>query len=149
MLTARARRAQLFIHMLGYSTHFGHMECLKLIATSRYSEKRIGYLALMLLLDEKQEVLMLVTNSLQADLKDSNHFVVAQALCAVANISSMEMSADVAPDVVSGVNRSWGDRHRRGSGRGIGGKWLAGHCRKRGIGRGIGCKWVVGAPPQT
>ena len=99
MLTARARRAQLFIHMLGYSTHFGHMECLKLIATSRYSEKRIGYLALMLLLDEKQEVLMLVTNSLQADLKDSNHFVVAQALCAVANISSMEMSADVAPDV--------------------------------------------------
>eukprot|EP01043_Picozoa_sp_COSAG02_P024307 COSAG02_NODE_1325_length_13237_cov_5.436901_2_plen_804_part_00 len=90
---------QLFIHMLGYSTHFGHMECLKLIATSKYSEKRIGYLALMLLLDEKQEVLMLVTNSLQADLKDSNHFVVAQALCAVANISSMEMSADVAPDV--------------------------------------------------
>ena len=85
--------------MLGYSTHFGHMECLKLIATSKYSEKRIGYLALMLLLDEKQEVLMLVTNSLQADLKDSNHFVVAQALCAVANISSMEMSADVAPDV--------------------------------------------------
>ena len=83
MLTTRARRAQLFIHMLGYSTHFGHMECLKLIATSRYSEKRIGYLALMLLLDEKQEVLMLVTNSLQADLKDSNHFVVAQALCAV------------------------------------------------------------------
>lgn len=91
--------AQLFIHMLGYSTHFGHMECLKLIATSKYSEKRIGYLALMLLLDEKQEVLMLVTNSLQADLKDANHFVVAQALCAVANISSMEMSADVAPDV--------------------------------------------------
>ena len=66
--------------MLGYSTHFGHMECLKLIATSKYSEKRIGYLALMLLLDEKQEVLMLVTNSLQADLKDSNHFVELQML---------------------------------------------------------------------
>jgi AP-1 complex subunit gamma-1 len=85
--------------MLGYSTHFGHMEALKLIATSKFSEKRIGYLALMLLLDEKQEVLMLVTSSLQADLKEANHFVVALALCAVANVSSPQIASDVAPDV--------------------------------------------------
>ena len=75
------------------------MEALKLIATSKFSEKRIGYLALMLLLDEKQEVLMLVTSSLQADLKDANHFVVALALCAVANVSSPQIASDVAPDV--------------------------------------------------
>jgi AP-1 complex subunit gamma-1 len=55
----------LYIHMLGYPTHFGQMECLKLIVSSTYSDKRMGYLGLMLLLDEKQEVLMLVTNSLQ------------------------------------------------------------------------------------
>lgn len=89
----------LFIHMLGYSTHFGHMECLKLIATPRFAEKRIGYLALMLLLDEKQEVLMLATNSLQSDLKDQNHFVVALSLCAIANIGSVEMASDLAPEV--------------------------------------------------
>ncbi|KAI8527141.1 hypothetical protein RHMOL_Rhmol12G0052600 [Rhododendron molle] len=49
----------MFIHMLGYPTHFGQMECLKLIAASGFPEKRIGYLGLMLLLDERQEVLML------------------------------------------------------------------------------------------
>jgi Adaptin N terminal region len=51
--------------MLGYPTHFGQMECLKLIVSPFYADKRIGYLGLMLLLDERQEVLMLVTNSLK------------------------------------------------------------------------------------
>lgn len=55
----------MFIHMLGYPTHFGQMECIKLIAASDFPEKRIGYLGLMLLLDERQEVLMLVTNSVK------------------------------------------------------------------------------------
>nr|GMD37012.1 AP-1 complex subunit gamma-2-like [Ipomoea batatas]GMD95580.1 AP-1 complex subunit gamma-2-like [Ipomoea batatas]GMD97041.1 AP-1 complex subunit gamma-2-like [Ipomoea batatas]GME01664.1 AP-1 complex subunit gamma-2-like [Ipomoea batatas] len=50
----------MFIHMLGYPTHFGQMECLKSIASPGFPEKRIGYLGLMLLLDERQEVLMLL-----------------------------------------------------------------------------------------
>jgi AP-1 complex subunit gamma-1 len=45
----------LFMHMLGYPTHFGQMECIKLIAAPRFPEKRIGYLGLMLLLDENVE----------------------------------------------------------------------------------------------
>lgn len=34
----------LFIHMLGYPSHFGQMECVKLIASPQFSEKRMGYL---------------------------------------------------------------------------------------------------------
>ncbi|KAJ8451657.1 hypothetical protein Cgig2_018291 [Carnegiea gigantea] len=98
----------MFIHMLGYPTHFGQMECLKLIASPGFPEKRIGYLGLMLLLDERQEVLMLVTNSLKQypcycglllDLNHSNQYIVGLALCALGNICSAEMARDLAPEV--------------------------------------------------
>lgn len=89
----------MFIHMLGYPTHFGQMECLKLIASPGFPEKRIGYLGLMLLLDERQEVLMLVTNSIKQDLNHTNQYIVGLALCALGNIGSAEMARDLAPDV--------------------------------------------------
>ncbi|KAG6518032.1 AP-1 complex subunit gamma-2-like isoform X1 [Zingiber officinale] len=89
----------MFIHMLGYPTHFGQMECLKLIAAVGFPEKRIGYLGLMLLLDERQEVLMLVTNSLKQDLNHLNHYIVGLALCALGNICSAEMARDLEPEV--------------------------------------------------
>ncbi|CAI9092868.1 OLC1v1028213C3 [Oldenlandia corymbosa var. corymbosa] len=89
----------MFIHMLGYPTHFGQMECLKSIASPGFPEKRIGYLALMLLLDERQEVLMLVTNSIKQDLNHTNQYIVGLALCALGNICSAEMARDLAPEV--------------------------------------------------
>lgn len=57
----RARNAAklMYIHMLGYPTNFGQIECVNLISSSKYPEKRIGYLSLMILLDENQEVLTL------------------------------------------------------------------------------------------
>lgn len=54
----------LYIQMLGYPTNFGQMECITMISRPLYSDKRIGYLGLMLLLDENQDVITLVTNSL-------------------------------------------------------------------------------------
>ena len=55
----------LYIHMLGYPAHFGQIDCLKLVASLKFADKRFGYLGIMLLLDENQEVLTLVTNSLK------------------------------------------------------------------------------------
>lgn len=34
----------LYMHMLGYPTHYGQMECLKLITSPSYPDKRVGSL---------------------------------------------------------------------------------------------------------
>ncbi|KAJ5140303.1 Armadillo-like helical [Penicillium atrosanguineum] len=89
----------LYLFTLGERTHFGQIECLKLLASHRFADKRLGYLGTMLLLDENQEVLTLVTNSLGNDLNHSNQYIVGLALCALGNIASIEMSRDLFPQV--------------------------------------------------
>ncbi|WPG98589.1 Hypothetical protein R9X50_00138200 [Acrodontium crateriforme] len=89
----------LYLFTLGERTHFGQIECLKLLASPRFADKRLGYLGTMLLLDENQEVLTLVTNSLKNDLNHSNQYIVGLALCTLGNIASVEMSRDLFPEV--------------------------------------------------
>jgi len=90
----------MYMHMLGYPTHFGQMETLKLIAANGYAEKRIGYLGLMVLLDERHEVLMLVTNSLKNDLNHkTNQYTTGLALAALGNVGSPAMARDLTPDI--------------------------------------------------
>lgn len=89
----------LYIHMLGSPAHFGQIECLKLVASPRFADKRLGYLGIMLLLDESQEVLTLVTNSLKNDLNHSNMYIVGLGLCTFADIASEEMSRDLANEI--------------------------------------------------
>eukprot|EP00934_Nitzschia_sp_Nitz4_P007380 Nitzschia sp. Nitz4//scaffold29_size155292//94841//97853//NITZ4_002670-RA/size155292-augustus-gene-0.209-mRNA-1//1//CDS//3329546484//7370//frame0 len=89
----------LFMHMLGYPTHFGQLECMKLIASPHFPEKRIGYLGMMLLLSEEADVLMLATNSLKNDLNSDNRFIAGLALCTIGNLATADMARDLAPEV--------------------------------------------------
>ncbi|CAM9371300.1 unnamed protein product, partial [Discosporangium mesarthrocarpum] len=89
----------LFIHMLGYPSHFGQMECIKLITSPNYLDKRIGYLGLTLLLTDREEVLMLVTNSLKVDLNSDTAFVAGLSLTTVGNLATADISRDLMMDV--------------------------------------------------
>lgn len=95
----------MYIHMLGYPTHFGQMECLKLISAPGFPEKRIGYLALTLLLTESTEVLTLVTNSLKVDLTNPNQYIVALSLISIGNLATQDMARDLASDVEKILNQ--------------------------------------------
>ena len=100
-LTIRHRNVAklIYIQLLGYPTQYGQMECLALISSHHYSDKRIGYLALMLLLDETQEVLTLVTNHIHNDLLGNNHLLQGLSLTTIANIGSEGIAQDVANEV--------------------------------------------------
>ncbi|RPA88118.1 Adaptor protein complex AP-1 gamma subunit [Ascobolus immersus RN42] len=89
----------LYLFTLGERTHFGQIECVKLLASPRFADKRLGYLGTMLLLDENQEVLTLVTNSLKNDLNHNNQYIVGLALCTLGNIASAEMARDLYDEV--------------------------------------------------
>lgn len=100
--------------------------------------QRVGYLGLMLLLDETHETLMMVTNSLKTDLnRFGDPYIVLNALTALANICSAGMAADLAPEVERLTDGRFLQRN------GITGA-LSGHIRKKAL--LAACRMVTRAP---
>ncbi|KAG1859106.1 Clathrin/coatomer adaptor, adaptin-like protein, partial [Suillus tomentosus] len=85
--------------VVGIARHFGQIECLKLVASPRFTDKRLRYLGIMLLSDKNQDVLTLITNPLKNDMNHSNMYVVGFELCTFANIASEEMLRDLANEI--------------------------------------------------
>ena len=81
--------------MLGHDTEFGQMECLKLITTNTFMEKRIGYLGLTQLFHEKSEVLMMATHRIKSDLNSSSNYIISLALIALSEVCTTEMCREL------------------------------------------------------
>ncbi|VEU20214.1 DEKNAAC101043 [Brettanomyces naardenensis] len=96
----------LYLYILGEPTYFGQVECLKLLVSPSFSNKRLGYMAAMLILDENQEILTLLTNSLDNDLKSPNQYIAGLALSTLGNIASPELAKDLYANVESLLNTS-------------------------------------------
>ena len=96
----------LFIQMMGYPTQFGQVECLKLIASNNYTEKRVGYLGLAQLLNEQDDVLLMVTNIMQIDMNSGNNQISGMGITAMANVATAEMCRDLCKDICRLMNHS-------------------------------------------
>lgn len=71
------------------------LACIRLTSSSRFTEKRIGYLSVALMLDENEELLTLAQNTIRKDLEDYNPHVQGLALLALANFSTPDMLRDL------------------------------------------------------
>ncbi|KAH7829449.1 Adaptor protein complex 1 (AP-1), gamma subunit A [Monocercomonoides exilis] len=89
----------LFMHLIGYQAHFVKVEAVKLVASNKFYEKRLGYLILGILLDESDELLPLLPNSLHSDLISPNNFTISLALMAVSGIANADMYRQLLPDL--------------------------------------------------
>ncbi|XP_071942555.1 AP-4 complex subunit epsilon-1-like [Antedon mediterranea] len=81
----------LYCEMLGHNTTACHIHAVKLSQQANLQEKRIGYLAICVLLHENHELLVLMVNTFQRDLKSTNFLEVCMALTAVSYLGTADM----------------------------------------------------------
>ena len=90
----------LYLNLLFFPTQYGQMECLKVAASEKISDKRLGYLAVSLLIEEGSPILTLVINCLKNDLNSPLDSVVSLALNTFLSIGKHEaMVQDLLPEV--------------------------------------------------
>ena len=104
----RARNVSklVYMYLLGYPTEFGQMEPIKLMTSENYVDKKTGYFALSLLIDEEDEVLTLVENRLKVDLDNKLDHIKCLALMAIANVAGEDMARDLGTEVEKHITHS-------------------------------------------
>ncbi|KAG2555318.1 hypothetical protein PVAP13_9KG560600 [Panicum virgatum] len=89
----------LYIYMLGYDVDFGHTETVSLISAPKYPEKQVGYIVTSCLLNENNDFLRMVINTVRNDIIGRNETFQCLALTMVGNTGGKEFSESLAPDV--------------------------------------------------
>lgn len=101
----------MYMYTLGYTVEFGHMQCVDLIRSDKYSEKNVGYVGVSLLLIEHTDMLRMCINTIKNDLKSRNEIFQCLALTCVANVGGPEFAESLVPDVqsllISGTSRNF------------------------------------------
>eukprot|EP00854_Cymbomonas_tetramitiformis_P010505 gene10505-12428_t len=88
-----------YIEMLGHDASFGYIHAVKMCNESNLVLKKVGYMTTTLFLDEGHELLILIVNTLQQDLKSDNHLIVCSALNAICKLTN----ADTIPQLLQSV----------------------------------------------
>ncbi|KAL9263584.1 AP-4 complex subunit epsilon-like protein [Drosera capensis] len=90
----------LYVEMLGHDASFGYIYAVKMTHDESVAMKRTGYLAVTLFLEEDHELMILIVNTIQKDLRSDNYLVVCAALNAVCRLINEETIPAVLGQVV-------------------------------------------------
>ncbi|KAK7835085.1 AP-4 complex subunit epsilon [Quercus suber] len=89
-----------YIEMLGHDASFGYIHAVKMTHDDTLLLKRTGYLAVTLFLNDDHDLIILIVNTIQKDLKSDNYLIVCAALNAVCRLINDETIPAVLPQVV-------------------------------------------------
>lgn len=89
------------LQMLGYEINWASFNIIEVMASTRFNERRIGYLAATQCFNDETDVLMLTTNMIRKDLQSSNLYDVGVALNGLACFVTPDLSRDLVNDVVN------------------------------------------------
>ncbi|XP_072528422.1 AP-4 complex subunit epsilon-1 [Salminus brasiliensis] len=87
----------MYCEMLGYEADFAYIHAIKLAQQGTVLEKRVGYLAVSLFLNENHELLLLLVNTVLKDLQSTNLIEVCMALTVVSQIFPKDMIPAILP----------------------------------------------------
>ena len=89
----------MYVEMLGHDASFGYIHAVKATHEPDLALKRVGYLATSAFLHENHDLIILIVNTVQQDLKDDNYLVVCAALTTVCRLVNEETIPAVLPQV--------------------------------------------------
>ncbi|XP_037539503.1 AP-4 complex subunit epsilon-1 [Nematolebias whitei] len=96
----------IYCEMLGYEASFSYIHAIKLAQQGNVLEKRVGYLAVSLFLNESHELLLLLVNTVLKDLQSTNLIEVCMALTVVSQMFPKDMIPAILPLVEEKLNHS-------------------------------------------
>jgi len=90
-----------FLQMLGYEMNWAAFHIVEIMASTKLSEKRLGYWAASQCFDEGTDVLMLTTNLIKKDILKGSEWESGLALGGLACFMTPDLAQDLTDDIIS------------------------------------------------
>lgn len=90
-----------YLQMMGYDISWAGFNIIEVMSSSKFTYKRIGYLASSQCFHTDTELLMLTTNMIRKDLNSQNQYDAGLALSALSCFISPDLARDLANDIMT------------------------------------------------
>uniref|UniRef100_T1J3E7 AP-3 complex subunit delta n=1 Tax=Strigamia maritima TaxID=126957 RepID=T1J3E7_STRMM len=90
-----------YLQMLGYDISWAAFNIIEVMSSSKFTYKRVGYLAAAQCFHEGTEVLMLTTNMIRKDLNSQNQYDAGTALMGLSCFITPDLARDLANDILT------------------------------------------------